>query len=44
MMKSSLMNSPGVEDGLGWDMARASAGQLVGINEESSVWVTWVQG
>ena len=33
-----------VEDGLGWDMARASAGQLVGVNEESSVWVTGVQG
>jgi len=24
-------------------MARASAGQLVGVNEESSVWITWVQ-
>jgi len=29
---------------LGRDMARASAWKLVGVNEESSVWITGVQG
>jgi len=29
-------------EGLGWDVTRASAGQLVGVNEESSVGITGV--